>query len=215
MDSANSKGRTGWGDAEGLGPDARAAQAVSRRADRQAVDGVPHQRVPAEVAWNAPRHRWSGARRRARSTLHRDQASARSSAAANDDARARPHRPDGRARASSSRSSARRAAARARCCASSPACCATPAAACGSTARAVTGAQTELGIVFQSPVLLEWRNVLDNVLLQLELRGLDPQGLSWRARMSCSPRSASANSTTGARASSPAACASAPRSCAR
>jgi len=34
--------------------------------------------------------------------------------------------------------------------------------------------QTALGIVFQSPVLLEWRNVLANVLLQLELRGRDP-----------------------------------------
>jgi len=38
----------------------------------------------------------------------------------------------------------------------------------------VTAPQTALGIVFQSPVLLEWRTVLDNVLLQLELRGLDP-----------------------------------------
>ncbi|HET9046647.1 MAG TPA: ABC transporter ATP-binding protein [Casimicrobiaceae bacterium] len=40
---------------------------------------------------------------------------------------------------------------------------------------AVTRAQTALGIVFQSPVLLEWRTILDNVLLQLELRGLDPK----------------------------------------
>jgi NitT/TauT family transport system ATP-binding protein len=39
----------------------------------------------------------------------------------------------------------------------------------------VTRPQTRLGIVFQSPVLLEWRNVLDNVLLQLELRGEDPR----------------------------------------
>jgi NitT/TauT family transport system ATP-binding protein len=39
----------------------------------------------------------------------------------------------------------------------------------------VTGAQTKLGIVFQSPVLLEWRNILDNVLLQLELRDIDPK----------------------------------------
>jgi NitT/TauT family transport system ATP-binding protein len=38
----------------------------------------------------------------------------------------------------------------------------------------VAGPQTSLGIVFQSPVLLEWRNVLDNVLVQLELRGMDP-----------------------------------------
>jgi len=38
----------------------------------------------------------------------------------------------------------------------------------------VTRPQTALGIVFQSPVLLEWRNVLANVLLQLELRGENP-----------------------------------------
>jgi NitT/TauT family transport system ATP-binding protein len=47
--------------------------------------------------------------------------------------------------------------------------------------REVTGPQTDLGIVFQSPVLLEWRNVLDNVLLQLELRGLDPKAYVTRA----------------------------------
>jgi len=47
--------------------------------------------------------------------------------------------------------------------------------------KEVTGAQTDLGIVFQSPVLLEWRNVLDNVLLQLELRGLDPRAYVTRA----------------------------------
>jgi NitT/TauT family transport system ATP-binding protein len=29
--------------------------------------------------------------------------------------------------------------------------------------------------VFQSPVLLEWRNIIDNVLLQLELRDIDPK----------------------------------------
>ncbi len=48
--------------------------------------------------------------------------------------------------------------------------------------RDVIGPQTELGIVFQSPVLLDWRNVLDNVLVQLELRGLDPQQFRERAR---------------------------------
>jgi NitT/TauT family transport system ATP-binding protein len=36
----------------------------------------------------------------------------------------------------------------------------------------VDGPQTNLGVVFQSPVLLEWRTVLENVLVQLELRGL-------------------------------------------
>jgi NitT/TauT family transport system ATP-binding protein len=37
--------------------------------------------------------------------------------------------------------------------------------------RDVVGPQTDLGIVFQSPVLLDWRNVLENVLIQVELRG--------------------------------------------
>lgn len=32
--------------------------------------------------------------------------------------------------------------------------------------------QTNLGIVFQSPILMDWRTVLGNVLLQAELRGL-------------------------------------------
>ncbi len=48
--------------------------------------------------------------------------------------------------------------------------------------REVLGPQTDLGIVFQSPVLLDWRNVLDNVLVQIELRGLDPQRFRERAR---------------------------------
>ncbi|MBI3503891.1 MAG: ABC transporter ATP-binding protein [Proteobacteria bacterium] len=46
--------------------------------------------------------------------------------------------------------------------------------------RDVKGPQTNLGIVFQSPVLLEWRNVIDNVLIQLELRDIDPK--PYRAR---------------------------------
>ena len=48
--------------------------------------------------------------------------------------------------------------------------------------KPVRGPQTELGIVFQSPVLLEWRTVLDNVLLQLELRDIDPAPYRERAR---------------------------------
>ena len=47
--------------------------------------------------------------------------------------------------------------------------------------RQVLGPQTGLGVVFQSPVLLEWRNILDNVMLQLELRGLDPKAYLSRA----------------------------------
>jgi NitT/TauT family transport system ATP-binding protein len=38
--------------------------------------------------------------------------------------------------------------------------------------RTVDRPQTDLGIVFQSPVLLAWRRALDNVLLQLEMRDL-------------------------------------------
>jgi len=41
---------------------------------------------------------------------------------------------------------------------------------------------TDLGIVFQSPTLLDWRTVLGNVLLQFELRGLDPKPHVERAR---------------------------------
>jgi len=46
--------------------------------------------------------------------------------------------------------------------------------------RVVERPQTELGIVFQSPVLLDWRTALDNVLVQVELRGMDPR--AWRER---------------------------------
>jgi NitT/TauT family transport system ATP-binding protein len=37
----------------------------------------------------------------------------------------------------------------------------------------VTRPRTDLGIVFQNPVLLEWRRVLDNVMLQVEAQRLD------------------------------------------
>jgi NitT/TauT family transport system ATP-binding protein len=38
--------------------------------------------------------------------------------------------------------------------------------------RPVNGPPDNVGIVFQSPVLLAWRNVLDNILLQIEMRHL-------------------------------------------
>jgi NitT/TauT family transport system ATP-binding protein len=47
--------------------------------------------------------------------------------------------------------------------------------------RVVTGPQTNLGIVFQSPVLLDWRTALDNVLMQVELRGENPRSYRDRA----------------------------------
>lgn len=48
--------------------------------------------------------------------------------------------------------------------------------------RTVRGPQTDIGIVFQSPVLVDWRDVLGNVLLQADLRGLDRRALEPRAR---------------------------------
>jgi NitT/TauT family transport system ATP-binding protein len=48
--------------------------------------------------------------------------------------------------------------------------------------RVVDRPQTDLGIVFQNPVLLAWRTALDNVLLQFEMRGLDPRPYRDRAR---------------------------------
>ncbi len=47
--------------------------------------------------------------------------------------------------------------------------------------RIVDRPQTDLGIVFQQPVLLDWRTALDNVLVQVELRGLDPRAYRDRA----------------------------------
>jgi NitT/TauT family transport system ATP-binding protein len=41
---------------------------------------------------------------------------------------------------------------------------------------------TDIGVVFQNPVLLAWRNVLDNVLIQMELRGEPPDKYRERAR---------------------------------
>jgi NitT/TauT family transport system ATP-binding protein len=38
--------------------------------------------------------------------------------------------------------------------------------------KLVNEPQTDIGIVFQTPVLTDWRDVLGNVLLQIEMRGL-------------------------------------------
>jgi NitT/TauT family transport system ATP-binding protein len=40
--------------------------------------------------------------------------------------------------------------------------------------KPVHGSVTDLGIVFQTPVLLEWRTALENVLFQVEMRGRAP-----------------------------------------
>src|SRR5262249_15006279 len=46
----------------------------------------------------------------------------------------------------------------------------------------VTHPIAQVGMVFQSPVLLKWRSVLDNVLLPVELAGLGARGYGARAR---------------------------------
>ena len=48
--------------------------------------------------------------------------------------------------------------------------------------NAVHKPATDIGIVFQNPVLLAWRNILDNVLVQVELRGLPPENYRDRAK---------------------------------
>jgi NitT/TauT family transport system ATP-binding protein len=48
--------------------------------------------------------------------------------------------------------------------------------------RQVSGPFTDLGIVFQEALLLDWRTVLGNVLFQIEMRGLDPKAYETRAR---------------------------------
>jgi NitT/TauT family transport system ATP-binding protein len=48
--------------------------------------------------------------------------------------------------------------------------------------KQVTAPQTNIGIVFQSPVLVDWRPVLGNVLLQIEMRKLNKEDYIERAR---------------------------------
>jgi NitT/TauT family transport system ATP-binding protein len=48
--------------------------------------------------------------------------------------------------------------------------------------KAVNGPYTDLGFAFQSDLLLDWRTVLRNVLLQCDMRGLDPKAHEARAR---------------------------------
>jgi NitT/TauT family transport system ATP-binding protein len=48
--------------------------------------------------------------------------------------------------------------------------------------RRVDRPVTDIGIVFQSDVLLDWRSVLGNIMLQIEMRGLDAARYEGRAR---------------------------------
>ena len=46
----------------------------------------------------------------------------------------------------------------------------------------MTGPQTNIGMVFQGSVLVDWRSVLGNVMLQIEMRGLRRRDYLERAR---------------------------------
>jgi NitT/TauT family transport system ATP-binding protein len=48
--------------------------------------------------------------------------------------------------------------------------------------RAITSPYTNIGIVFQNDLLLDWRTVLGNVLVQYDMRGQDPRPHAERAR---------------------------------
>ncbi len=78
----------------------------------------------------------------------------------------------------------------------------------------VDGPPPGIGIVFQSHVLLPWRTVLDNILLQTRCAAC-PASRASPAPASWSRWSASKASRTSFRGSCPAACSSAPRSAAR
>ena len=47
--------------------------------------------------------------------------------------------------------------------------------------HAVTGPVPAVGMVFQAPILLKWRRIVENVLLPAELAGLDPGAFRGRA----------------------------------
>ena len=77
----------------------------------------------------------------------------------------------------------------------------------------MTGPIAAVGMVFQVPVLLEWRRIVDNVLLPAELAGLNPH--EYHARADDLLRLAgSVTSARSFRASCRAARSSAPRSAA-
>jgi len=48
--------------------------------------------------------------------------------------------------------------------------------------REVTQPRRDIGVMFQTPVLFPWRTVLENVLLPIEVFGLDPRGALDKAR---------------------------------
>ncbi len=81
--------------------------------------------------------------------------------------------------------------------------------------RPVDGPSRDVGVVFQAPVLLPWRNVLQNVMLPIEIQRRDRVQLrAARARLHPAGRVSKA-SRASTRTSSRAACSSASASAAR
>jgi NitT/TauT family transport system ATP-binding protein len=73
--------------------------------------------------------------------------------------------------------------------------------------KTVDGPYTDLGFAFQSDLLLDWRSVLRNVLLQCDMRGSIP-GNTRPARASCCTPLVSTGSKTSDRSNCQAVCAS-------
>ena len=73
---------------------------------------------------------------------------------------------------------------------------------------------TQLGVVFQDAVLLDWRKVMGNVLLQAEMRGLDKRAYRSRAQDLLDLVGLTGFEGAATRSSSPAACVSGSRSAA-
>ena len=48
--------------------------------------------------------------------------------------------------------------------------------------KTVSGPLTQCGVVFQQPILLDWRTIIENVLFNIDMRGLNPASYRPRAR---------------------------------
>ena len=79
----------------------------------------------------------------------------------------------------------------------------------------ITRPHRDVGVVFQSPLLLPWRRVLGNVLMPVEVKGLPPDTYRQRALDLLSNGRARRFRRESIRGNCPAACSSACRSAAR
>ena len=75
--------------------------------------------------------------------------------------------------------------------------------------------QTDVGIVFQEAIMLDWRDVLANVMLQIDIRKHGSRQVRSRSRVDLLKATGSRDSRTRSPTSCPAACGSVFRSAAR